>query len=145
MAVDLHPLLASSLVAVTPSPATSGLTITVATGDGALFPSAAYNVVATPRGVIPSLNNSEILRLASVSGDVLTFSARAQEGSTAQSIGIGWVVAAVDTSKTFTDIETDVVTRLRGRILTSTGMVDTASLVVTLDEFGAIDDLTIGA
>lgn len=110
---DSHSNLAYSTVAVAPSPATSGLTLTVATGDGALFPSTGpFNVEAWPFGALPTNANAELIRVASRSGDVLTFSARGPQagdpGGINRTIVIGDQIQLPATKKTLTDIETAV-------------------------------------
>ncbi len=94
-------------VSVPPSPATSGLTLTLQTGEGALFPNAAvegdFNVTAYPPDTGPLLSNAEIIRVSANSGDVLTF-ARGQEGTVAKAIAAGWQVAFAPTAKTMQDI-----------------------------------------
>ncbi len=111
MAYDTHDNLVYSTVAVAPSPASSGLTLTVATGDGAKFGSGAavYNVTIWPINTQPTRANSEIARLASVSGDVLTFSARATNSEPTiigpRAVQIGDQIAMTITAKTVKDIE----------------------------------------
>jgi len=78
---------AQSLVATAPSPATSGTSLVVSTGDGALF-SNGY-CVAWPPNVQPTKANAEIVLITGVSTDTITMT-RAQEGTTAQSIAVGW-------------------------------------------------------
>ena len=83
---------AYSLVATAPSPATSGTSLTVTTGQGSLFPAAPFDLTCLPPGVQPISTNAEIVRVTVVTGDVLTIT-RAQYGTTAQSIAVGWQVA----------------------------------------------------
>lgn len=88
---------AASLVATAPSPATSGTTVTVTSGDGARFPDPAtlgpYNVVMVPVGTAPEdfYTDAEIARVTAKSGDTLTIT-RAQEGTTARSVATGWLI-----------------------------------------------------
>jgi hypothetical protein len=83
---------AYSLVAVAPVPATSGTAITVTTGQGSYFPSAPFDATIWPAGVLPSNTNAEIVRVTNVSTDTLTIT-RAQYGTTAQSIAVGYQIA----------------------------------------------------
>ena len=83
---------AYSLVAVAPVPATSGTSITVTTGQGSYFPSAPFDATIWPAGVQPSNTNAEIVRVTNVSTDTLTIT-RAQYGTTAQSIAVGYQIA----------------------------------------------------
>lgn len=78
---------AASLVAVAPSPATSGLTLSVTAGDGSLFSNGW--AVCWPANEQPTKDNAEIVMITGVSGDTVTM-IRNQEGSTNQSISVGW-------------------------------------------------------
>ena len=104
---DAHANLAASTVTVAPVPATTGLTLTVAAGEGALFPAAPFNCTVWPGAnftVPPLASNAEIVRVTAVVGDVLTI-VRAQEGTVARSIAVGWQIAETITAKSFQDIE----------------------------------------
>lgn len=79
---------AHSVVAVAPSPATSGTTLTVDAGHGARFITGMASL--WPPGVLPTPDNAEIVEIASVAGDVLTLSGRAQESTTARTVAGGW-------------------------------------------------------
>ncbi len=104
MAFDAHKNFAYSTVATAPSPATSGTSLVVQAGDGALFPAAPFNVTVWPTGVAPLTSNAEILRVTAKSTDTFTI-ARTQEGSSARSVIVGDQIAATITVKTITDIE----------------------------------------
>lgn len=80
-----------STVQVAPSPATSGASLTVSTGQGSLFPTGSFDLTMWPPNVQPNSFNAEIAR-CSFSGDVTTLT-RAQYGTTAQAVGVGWQVA----------------------------------------------------
>lgn|SRR5574343_71848 len=83
---------AVSAVATAPSPATSGTSVTVTTGHGTRFPDPAavgsYPVAFAPAATVPDPSNAEVVTVTAKSGDVLTI-VRAQEGSTARSVGVG--------------------------------------------------------
>lgn len=101
-------------VIVAPSPAVSGLTVTVQAGQGSLFTGTPpYNLTVweplPPLGQ-PTAALSEIVRVEKVEGDKIVFSERAQEGTTAKPIGPGWVIADTITVKALTDIEQAVET-----------------------------------
>lgn len=88
--------LAYSLVATAPSPASSGTSLVVTAADGANFPAAAagggrFWVTLAPPDVIPTIANSEIVEVTSRSTDTFTI-VRAQRGTTAKSVAIGWQV-----------------------------------------------------
>lgn len=104
MAYDAHKNLAYSTVATAPSPATSGTSLTVATGDGAKFPTPPFNATVWPANSQPTTGNAEIVRVSAIATDTLTI-ARTQEGTSARAIGVGDQVAATVTAKMVTDIE----------------------------------------
>jgi hypothetical protein len=106
---DAHTNFAVSTVAVLPSPAASGTSLTVASGEGVRFPAAPFNATIGPLAAQPTLANAEIVRVTARTGDVFTL-ARAQEGTTARTVQLGDVIAATITAKTLTDIETTVPT-----------------------------------
>jgi hypothetical protein len=83
---------AFSLVATAPSPATSGTSLVVTTGDGTLFPAAPFDLTMWPAGAQPTAANAEIARVTAVATDTFTIT-RAQYGTTAQSVATGWNVA----------------------------------------------------
>ena len=101
---DAHRNLAVSSIAVAPSPATSGTSITVGSGEGGRFPAVPFNAtIGQPAALLTPLN-AEIVRVTAVSGDVFTIT-RAQEGTAARSIAVGDLIGATITSKVITDIE----------------------------------------
>lgn len=95
-------------VAVAPSPATSGTSLTLGSGQGASLPATAagaFNLVYWPAGQDPLSSNTEIVRVTNRAADVLTIT-RAQEGSTARAIATNDNLALVVTAKTITDLQT---------------------------------------
>jgi len=104
MSFDNHRNFASSTVAVAPSPATSGTSVTVAVGDGAKFPAAPFNATIWPAGQQPTSSNAEIVRVTAKSTDTFTIT-RTQESTSARSIVSGDQIAATITAKTITDVE----------------------------------------
>jgi hypothetical protein len=119
MAFDQHTNFAVSTVAVLPSPAASGTSLTVASGEGARFPAAPFNATIGPIAAQPTPANAEIVRVTARTGDVFTL-ARAQEGTTARTVQIGDLIAATITAKTLTDIETTVPTLAGQNVFTGT-------------------------
>lgn len=108
--MDVHSNFAYSLCATAPSPATSGTSLTVTSGEGARFPTGSFDVVIWAAGAHPlwasggaTGGNFEICR-ATISGDVLTLT-RAQSGSTARTIVVGDQVMVATLKRAFTDIE----------------------------------------
>lgn len=95
---------AYSVIAVAPSPATSGTSLEVAPGTGALFPTVPFNAVIWPASVQPTTSNAEIVRVTAKATDTFTIT-RQQEGSNARTIGLNDQIAVNITVKTLTDIE----------------------------------------
>lgn len=89
--VDAYKNLAIGTVATAPSPATSGTSLVLAAGEGARFPAPPFDVTLFAPGTIPDPSNAEISRCTAVSTDTLTL-ARAQYGTTAQAVAVGWYV-----------------------------------------------------
>lgn len=108
MSFDIHSLQATSLIVTAPSPAMSGTSLTVTASTGTIFGSL-QNAVVCPPGVQPTLTNSEVIRITNISTDTFTIT-RAQEGSSAISIGVGYQIFNAVTPKVLTDIETIVTT-----------------------------------
>lgn len=104
MSYDNHKNFAYSTVATAPSPATSGTSLTVASGDGSKFPATPFNAFVWPAGAQPLTSNAEIVRVTAKSTDTFTIT-RTQESTSARTIVIGDQIAAGPTAKTFTDIE----------------------------------------
>lgn len=104
MAFDAHKNFAISTVVTAPSPATSGTTLVVTTGEGARFPAVPFNATVCAAGQIPTPGTAEVVRVTARSSDTLTVT-RAQESSTARSIITGDYIAATISAKTITDLE----------------------------------------
>lgn len=104
---DSHANFAYSTIATAPSPSTSGTSLVVATGEGALFPTVPFNATIWPASLQPTSGNAEIVRVTARSTDTLTI-VRAQEGSVARNILVGDQIAATITVKTLTDVENPI-------------------------------------
>ena len=111
MALDPVKNFAISRVATAPSPADSGTTLVVETGDGALFPdpssSGAYNVVIYPNGEQPTSTNAEIVRVTARTSDTMTIT-REQESTSARTVAEGDIVMLAITAKMVSDLSTAV-------------------------------------
>jgi hypothetical protein len=103
---DAHKNFAYSTVATAPSPATSGTSLVVATGEGAAFPAVPFNATICPAGTQPTNANAEIIRVTASSTDTFGTIIRAQEGTNARTVIVGDQIFAAVTTKTLTDIET---------------------------------------
>lgn len=108
MPFDSHKNFAKSTVATAPSPATSGTSLVVNAGDGALFPTPPFNVSIYPSGSEPTASNAEVARVTAIATDTFTIT-RAQEGSTARAVGVGDIFSLTVTAKSLTDIEAAMV------------------------------------
>lgn len=115
---DAHSNFAYSTVATAPSPASSGTSLVVASGDGAKFPTAPFNATVWPASAQPLTSNAEIVRVTAISTDTLTIT-RAQESTSARSIGVGDQIAATITAKTITDVENAGIVLLASSLLSS--------------------------
>jgi hypothetical protein len=95
-----------SVVAVAPSPAASGITLTVSAGHGARFavgrPATIYPVGAPPLG-----DNFEVVTVTDVTGDVLTIT-REQEDTSARTIVVGDQVAQTLTAGEMNRLESEI-------------------------------------
>jgi len=110
----LYPVanLLSSTVLTAPDPADSGTSIQVQAADADNFPdpstAGAYNLVVYPSGYQPTRTNAEIVRVTAKSGGGYLTITRAQEGTTAKSIEVGWEISMNITAKMFVDIDTQM-------------------------------------
>ena len=101
---DQHLNFAYSTVATAPSPATSGTSLVVASGDGSKFPTPPFNATIWPVSTNPTTANAEVVRVTAISTDTLTI-VRAQESSSARTVIVGDQIAATITAKTIADID----------------------------------------
>jgi hypothetical protein len=79
---------AYSTVLTAPSPAASGTSVVLQSGNGARFPVAPFDVLFWPVGVQPLATNAEIARCTVKSTDTLTIT-RAQYGTSARTVVVG--------------------------------------------------------
>lgn len=106
MPYDPHKNFAYSTVATPPAPASSGLSLVVAAGEGARFPAPSFNAVVWAAGANPLPTNAEVVRVTAGPPGSDTFTiARAQEGSSARAIVAGDQIANAITAKALTDLE----------------------------------------
>ena len=123
MPFDAHSNFGYSTVSTAPVPALTGISLTVAAGQGALFPIAPFNCTVWPADVQPLASNAEIVRVTAIVGDTLTIT-REQEGTAAVAIAEGYQIANTTTVKVFTDIEAAI----GGGSVTSVGLTADASI-----------------
>jgi hypothetical protein len=103
-------------VMTAPSPAASGTTIVLNSGEGAAFPAVPFNMVVCPANTLATNANAEIVRVTVLATDTLTV-VRQQEISNARTIVVGdWCYVGV-TLKTMQDM----IGEWRARALTFMG------------------------
>ena len=124
---------AYSLVATPPSPATSGTSLVVTAGQGALFPAAPFDATIWPAGVQPLTTNAEIVRVTAVSTDTFTIT-RAQYGTTAQSITAGYQIAQTITANLLNQLNTTIA----GALKASNNLSDVANYSTALQTLGGL-------
>jgi hypothetical protein len=112
MAIDARTNFAYGTVLTAPSPATSGTTMTLSSGAGALMPATPFNLTIWPTGANPLASTAEIVRVTTLVGDAITVMVRAQEGTSARTIIVGDQVAQTWTKKFVDDIETDIAAKV---------------------------------
>jgi hypothetical protein len=104
------------VVAIVPSPAASGTTLSLTNAAATIFPDpasvGAYNVTIWPTAVQPLSSNAEIVRITAKGADdsggagYVEFTiTRTQESSSARTILVGDQIAATITKKTLLDIQ----------------------------------------
>lgn len=113
MAFDAHKNFAYSTVLTAPSPASSGTSVVVQSGDGAKFPTVSFNALIWPSNAQPTTANAEIVRVTAISTDTFTIT-RTQESTSARTVVVGDQIAAIASAKTFTDIENFLPNNLTG-------------------------------
>jgi hypothetical protein len=99
---------ATSTVAIAPSPATSGTTLSVQSGQGARFPAAPFNAIVFPANQNPLLTNAEIIRVTDKgSGDDWTIqrltNTEPNNAASARAIQVGDQIWGGITGKTLND------------------------------------------
>lgn len=104
MAVYAHKNFSYSTVATAPSPASSGTSLVVQSGDGTKFPAVPFPVTIWPVGSQPTTANAEIALVTAISTDTFTIT-RAQDGSSARTVLVGDQISATITSAMLTAIE----------------------------------------
>ncbi len=109
---DDHTNLAYSTVAIAPSPATSGTSLSIQNDNADEWPRPPYNAIVWPVDSQPSKSNGEIIRVTSGTPESASLSiTRAQEGTTARSIQAGDQIMVVPSTKAFTDIEDSILSK----------------------------------
>lgn len=134
---DAHGNFAYSTIATAPSPATTGTSLVLTAGGGALMPAVAFNMTIWPAATNPLASNAEIVRVTNIATDTLTI-VRHQEGTSARTVIVGDQAAATVTTKTLTDLETTTV-----RTVTGTDTIQATDQIVLLDPSGGAFNETL--
>lgn len=127
--MDQHANFGYGTVATPPSPADSGTSLVLTTGQGARFPNPAdgnYNLTIWPTGSIPLASNAEIVRATALSTDTFTIT-RQQESTSARAIIAGDQVMMGITKKVVDDIETLAKSQIQGALINGRISVTVAS------------------
>lgn len=92
-------------VLTAPSPATSGTSLVLQSGEGLKFPNSfPYNIVIFPSGDNATSTNAEIVTVTAITSDTLTI-IRAREGTSARTIVAGDQVMLALTKQALRDLE----------------------------------------
>jgi hypothetical protein len=142
MAIDARTNFAYGTVLTAPSPATSGTTMTLSSGAGALMPAVPFNLTIWPTGANPLASTAEIVRVTTLVGDAITVMVRAQEGTSARTIIVGDQVAQTITKKIIDDIETDIAAAAAVTIGTTTITSGTTTRVL-YNNAGVVGEYTV--
>jgi hypothetical protein len=135
-------------IATPPTPATSGTTIILSTGQGNLFPDALsgyFNIIITHGVGLPDISNTEIVRCTERIGDTLTI-IRGQEGTVARNVVVGDIVKLGITKKTIDDIDTNLVHKSGDTItgdIRGTDFISTRSATLTRNVNGFISQIDL--
>lgn len=98
-------------VATAPSPATTGTSLDVDSGQGALFPAAPFYAVVYPVGEEPTSSNSEIVKVTAKATDTFTID-RIQDNTAARTILVGDAIALCIIASEVNDVETGLADHL---------------------------------
>jgi hypothetical protein len=141
--LDAHKNFSVSTVATAPSPATSGTSLVVTAGAGALFPTVPFNATVWPVGAQPTAANAEIVRVTNIATDTFTIT-RAQESSSARTVIVGDQIAATITVKALTDVESAIPAfATNAVVLGSAAVAGAASTVMRSNDTIAAFDATV--
>lgn len=102
--LDARKNLAVSMVATPPSPATSGTSLVVASGEGSRFPTPPFDATVQAVGAIPTPANSEVVRVTGINTDTLTIT----RASSPRSIVTGDVIYASLTARALDEIDRSI-------------------------------------
>ena len=83
---------ATGTVLTAPTPATSGTTLVLNSGEGAYMPATPFYATVHPPAVFPTVGSSEKVKVTGVSGDTLTIE-RSMSGISAKAIESGWRIS----------------------------------------------------
>lgn len=120
--------LSTGTVASAPSPATTGTTIGLNSGEGARMPTTPFFATAHPADEVPTFDNAEIIKVTAVNSNTLTVT-RAQKSTSAKSIALGWRISASIYAEDMTpDLSGSSITELSD-VYSSTSPTDGQALI----------------
>lgn len=93
---------ATGTVSTAPSPANSGTSLILQSGEGSHFPAVPFYVTAAPDGFRATFSNAEVLKVTNVVGDTFTI-VRAQKGTFAKNIDATWRISQAIYAEDFSD------------------------------------------
>lgn len=132
---------ATGIVRTAPSPALSGTSLVLQTGEGDRMPATPFYATAHQPSEMPTLDNAEKVQVTDVTGDTLTI-VRAQGDTTAKAIEDGWRI-----SNTLFEADIPVINSTSvdaaGATMNSDTNVKTNSWVLDQDNMSGNDDTKV--
>lgn len=123
---------ATGIVATAPSPADSGTSLVLQTGEGARMPATPFYATAHPASEFPTLDNAEKIQVTNVSTNTLTI-VRAQGDTTAKNIEAGWRISNALFLDNIPDTFDDLTDGTTNKAYTSTEKTKLAGIEVAAD------------
>jgi hypothetical protein len=118
--------------------------LTVKAGQGARFDAGDFYATAHPDNAVPSIENSEIVYVSSVVGDVFTIE-RGVRDSTAKNIAVGWRISHSFYAEDIEAIEADVAALETGKQPVGDYLTITEAIVLYEPKKGANDNYVTDA
>jgi len=132
---------ATGIVLAAPSPALSGTSLVLQTGEGDRMPATPFYATAHPPSEMPTLDNAEKVQVTAITDDTLTI-VRAQGDTAAKAIEAGWRI-----SNTLFEADIPVINSTSvdaaGATMNSDTNVKTNSWVLDQDNMSGNDDTKV--
>jgi hypothetical protein len=116
-------------VLTAPSPATSGTSLVLNSGQGALMPTPPFNATIWITLLQPTPTNAEIVTVTAIATDTLTI-VRAREGTVARTVVATDQVAATITAKDLTDLAGNTAPNMNMQVLAGYSQVLVRTLTI---------------